>query len=53
MQGTFEKNIINLLVSDDIEILVYDVFNDEAIEYEYKENILNIKNKTSLTSYID
>lgn len=53
MLNTFEKNIINLLVSDDIEILTYDVFNDEVIGYEYKDDTLGIKNKTSLTSYIE
>lgn len=53
MQNNFEKNLVNLLISDNIEILLYDVFNDEVINYEFLNDSINIKSKKTLTSYIE
>ena len=53
MENILLENITKLLLSDEIKISLYDVFNDEVIDYEYDGINILAKDKKILSSYLE
>lgn len=53
MEEIVRKNILDLLCTDELSILLIDVFDDKIVKYEYANGVFNEVNKKDLTTYLE